>query len=77
MRDNNLAHLSEILKLGVCSFKVFTCMPYEASGEAIMKMMDFSSDTGAFMRRWPAFGLSAQKIYSFQGTGGRTCSKAS
>lgn len=49
IRDNNLAHLSEILELGVRSFKVFTCMPYEASGEAIMKMMDFSSNTGAIL----------------------------
>ncbi len=43
MRDENFANIPEILKLGVRSFKVFTCMPYEASGEAILRMMGFSS----------------------------------
>ncbi len=49
MRDENLEFMPDIIKLDVRSFKVFTCMPYEATGRAILRMMEFSSETSSIL----------------------------
>ena len=49
MNEENLANIAEISRLGVRSFKVFTCKPYGVGDETILEIMDAACQNSALV----------------------------
>lgn len=49
MREKNADRVGELYRLGVTTFKVFTCRPFTASPATILNLLDRSRELGAIM----------------------------
>ena len=49
MREKNYTRIEELTKIGLKTFKVFTCRPFRALDEHIIRMLEASRNTGSML----------------------------